>query len=227
MTEIPPASPAPPTKKGLPALGWIGIGCGTLTLIGAVVLVLLIGFCKRKVGEFTRNPEKAAAELMVRMNPNLTKVSQDDAKGEMTLRTKDGQEMTMSYKDISQGKFTLKDAKGNVARIGQADLAELPAWVPRVPKAESTTGSFQNQAAGKLSGLYTATTAESISGVEQFFKTAAAKLAMTETDRVAVISDGIESRTLTYDGHGRQLNIVITGKPGETVQVNVGYSEAK
>lgn len=209
----------------MPVLGWVGIGCGTVIVIGVVVVSLLVGFCKRKVGEFTRNPEKAGAELMVKMNPGLELVSQDDAKGEMTIRTKDGQEMTMNYQDIAAGKFTVKDADGTTTQIGQADLSTVPAWVPRVPKLQSTTSSVQNKASGKISGLYAATTTESIGALEAFFKAEAEKLKMTSSSRTALKADGVENRMLSYEGEGRTLNIVITSKPGEDGQVNVGYEE--
>ncbi len=44
------------------------------------------------LAELRKNPEKAAPEMSVKMNPELGKVSQDHAKGELTIRTKDGQE---------------------------------------------------------------------------------------------------------------------------------------
>jgi len=209
----------------MPVLGWVGIGCGTLLVIGLVVMFLLVGFCKRKVAEFAKNPEKLAAELIVKANPDLTLVSQDDAKGEMTIRTKDGQETTMSYKDISKGKFVMRDANGNVAQLGNADLSKLPAWVPRVPKMKSATSSFQNQANGKMSGLYTATSTESIGALEAFFKAEAAKHDMSEASPPTTASGSAETRILAYHGQGRQLNIVVSGKPGEDVQVNVNYEE--
>ena len=87
MTEnaTPPVPSLPQPKKGIPALGWVGIGCGTILIIAIIVISLLIGWCKRTVGDisdFQKNPEKAAAEMMVRMNPDVKKISQDDAEGE-------------------------------------------------------------------------------------------------------------------------------------------------
>jgi hypothetical protein len=230
MNGNPPVPPAPQSKKGIPVLGWVGIGCGTMLIIAIIVISLLVGWCKRTVGdisEFKKNPEKAAAEMMVRLNPDLTKVSQDDAKGEMTIRTKDGQEMTMSYKDISEGKFILKDAQGNVSEFGGSDLTKVPAWVPRVPDIKTTSASIQNSDSGKTSGLYAVTSGESIDALDEFFKAEAAKLKFTESSRTTANADGVENRNLSFAGNGRTLNIVITGKPGENAQVNVGYEEEK
>ena len=206
---------------------WVGIGCGTLILIGGIAMMVLIGFCKRKVGEFTKNPEKAAAELIVKMNPDLKKVSQNDATGEMTIRTKDGEEVTMSYKDISKGKFTLKDAKGNITQVGESDLSNVPAWVPRAPKITTATGAFHNQEADKISGLYSASSDESLDGLEAFFKGEAGKLKLTEASRQAITAEGVENRIFTYQGERRQLNIILNGKPGEAAQIQVGYEEKK
>lgn len=228
MNDNPSAPAALPAKKGLPVLGWVGIGCGTMLVIAVVIVSLLIGWCKRTVGdisEFKNNPEKAAAEMMVRMNPDLKKVSQDDAKGEMTIRTKDGQEMTLSYKDISQGKFTIKDAEGNITQIGETDLTNVPPWVPRLARPKTISSSIQNTQGGRISGLYSATSGESIEVLDAFFKAESAKLKFNESSRSTFIADGVENRNLSYEGGGRKLNIVLTGKPGEDVQVSVGYEE--
>jgi hypothetical protein len=146
----------------------------------------------------------------------------------MTIRTKDGQEMTMSYKDVGEGKITMKDAQGNVSQIGKSDLSNVPAWVPRVPKMKSATGSFQNKEDEKITGLYSATSDESIGNLDEFFKTEAGKLKMTEASRTSMNTDGVENLITAYEGEGgRMLNVIITGKPGEAAQVNVGYEEAK
>jgi len=230
MNGNPSAPPLPPSKKGMPVLGWVGIGCGTMLLIAVVIISLLIGWCKRTVGdisEFKRNPERAAAEMMVRMNPDLKKISQDDAKGEMTIRTKDGQQVTLSYKEISQGKFTIKDAEANITQIGQVDLTNVPAWVPRLAQPKVISASIQNTESGKVSGLYSATSGESINALDEFFKAETGKLKFTKSSSSSFNADGVENRNLSFEGAGRKLNVVLTGKPGEDVQVNVGYEETK
>lgn len=227
MTEIPPSPPPPTAKKGIPVIGWIGIGCGTLLIIAIMVISLLVGFCARKVGEFSKHPEKSAAEMMVRLNPDLQMVSQDDAKGEMTIRTKDGQTMTMSYKDVASGKFTIKDAEGNVSEFGSADLSKLPAWVPRVPDLENSFSSTQQQGDGKTSGIYTGSTPKSADELAEFFKTEMEKLKATSSNSSSTSVNGTESRVLGFENGGRKINIAITAKSGEPTQVSVGYEEEK
>lgn len=228
MSEITPPTPESPNKNGMPVLAWVGIGCGTIVVIAVVAISLLVTVCKRTVGDlsqFQKNPEKVAAELMVRMNPDLKMISQDEATGEMTVRTKDGEELTMSYKDISAGKFVVKDAKGNTSQIGQSDLSNVPEWVPRIPQLKIATASFNTKEDDKVSGLYSATTSATADALDKFFKTASERLNMTEANRTAMNSDGVEHLILSYEGGGRSLNIVITGKLGEDAQVNVGYEQ--
>ena len=69
----------------------------------------------------------------------------------MTIRTKDGKEMTMRYKDIADGKFMITDAEGNVAEFGGTDLSQLPSWVPRVPEGKTSRASFKKEQGQKIS----------------------------------------------------------------------------
>jgi hypothetical protein len=230
MNEMPPQPPAIQEKKGIPPLGWVGIGCGTLVIIAVLVISLLIGWCKKTVGDladFRDNPEKAAAEMMVRFNPDVEKVSENDATGEMTIRTKDGKEVTLGYKDISEGRFTMVDGEGNTMSLGKTDLKDVPSWVPRVPELKGVSASMRNVEDGKVSGMYVATTSEAVESLETFFKAEAETLGFTRSSSRSTRMNGAESRSQTYSGGGKTLNIVITVNPGEDTQVNVGYEEGK
>ncbi len=222
--------PVVPAKKGIPVLGWLGIGCGTIVIIGIVIVALLVGWCKRKVGdlsEFQRNPEKAAAELIVRMNPDLKLVSQDESKGEMTIQTKDGQEMTMSYKDVSQGKITVKDAEGNVTQIGGADLSTLPAWVPQVAGLKDVSCSSQKKSADQIDGFYMGTSSDTADQLEEFFKKQAEKQGMSDSSRSSFESDGVATRALAYEGGDRKLSVMIAVKNGGDPSVQVSFEGKK
>lgn len=228
MNETPPVPPVPQQKKGIPVLGWLGIGCGTILIIAIIAISLLVGWCKRTVGDisdFQNNPEKATAEMIIKLSPEVEKVSQDDAAGEMTIRTQDGKVMTMSYKDISEGKFTMTDAEGNIAEFEGSDLSQVPAWVPRLPDLKSVTSAFNNQADGKTSGLYVATTGQSAEELTEFFNTESKKLKATSSSVSSTTVNAMQSRTLSYGGNGKKLNIVITSQPGEDTRVRVGYTE--
>lgn len=228
-----PQDTSPPdvsVKKGIPVLGWLGIGCGTIVIIGIVIVSLLVGWCKRKVGdlsEFQRNPEKATAELIVKMNPDLKLVSQDESKGEMTIQTKDGQEMTMSYKDVAQGKFTIKDAEGNVTQIGGADLSTLPAWVPQVSGLKEVSCSSHRKSADQVTGIYMGTSSDTLDKLEEFFKNEADKQGLTDSSRSSFENDGVATRALSYEGGKRKLSIMISEKRGEAASVQVSFDGPK
>ena len=143
----------------------------------------------------------------------------------MTIRTKDGEEVVMSYKDISEGKFMIRDGEGNVMEAGALDLSKVPAWVPRVPGVTVATGSFRRSGDGKSAGMYVGGTSASADAVEEFFKGEAGQLGFTSSSSSSSGVNGTEVRSLDYSGGGRGLKIVITSKPGSDVQVNVGYEE--
>lgn len=225
MNETPPPAPE---KKGMPVLGWVGIGCGGVLILAIIAVSLLVGWCKRTVGdlsEFQKNPEKAAAELVVKVSPDLEMVSQNEAAGEMTIRTKAGEEMTLSYRDIAEGKFRVKGADGSTMDIGSVDLSKLPAWVPRVEDLESVALSFHSEKDGKASGAYSATTTLGADAVEEAYKEAVSSLGFTASHRTAHNVNGSETRSLAYEGADRKLQIIITSSAGEPTLVNVAYEE--
>lgn len=114
--EIRPTLPPTTTatgagKKDISPIAFVGIGCGGLIMVGIILLVggWIWGTKKAKeLGlDFEKNPERAVAEMVVNISPDLEKISSDEKAGTMTIRTKDGKETTLSYKDISEGKFNL------------------------------------------------------------------------------------------------------------------------
>ncbi|MBG7607410.1 MAG: hypothetical protein IZT59_05200, partial [Verrucomicrobia bacterium] len=76
------------------------------------IIVMVVGgiWATKKAKElgvdFQNNPERSAAEMVVNLSPDLEKVSTDEEAGTMTIRKKDGQVVTLTYEDISEGKFT-------------------------------------------------------------------------------------------------------------------------
>ena len=173
----PPAAPppAPEKKKGLPPLAWVGIGCGALLVIALIVFVAGSMFVAKKVrdvaGDFESNPAMAAAELAVRLDPNLELVESDQEAGTLTVRNKQtGEEMTFNLEQIEQGRlsvltgegeeksFSVSQGEGGIEftteeggstsriQIG-AGSDEVPDWVPVYPGSEPA-------------GTYLATTAE-------------------------------------------------------------------
>lgn len=113
MNEIPsnPLTdpPAKAPKNGLSPLAWVGIGCGGLVLLAIIVLIIggIFGAKMMKdLGlDLEDDPDKIAAEVVIKMDPAYEKISSDDETGEMTIRDKDGNVMTLKYTDIAESRF--------------------------------------------------------------------------------------------------------------------------
>ncbi len=226
---IPPTfPPQAPAKKGMSALAWVGIGCGGLLVIALGLGVYGFFLAKKKIDEFAANPEKAAAEMIVSMQPDLKVLSQDEAKGTMTLRTKDGEEMTLSYKDIQDGKFIVTDKDGNTTRIGSADLSQVPAWVPKAPDLTEGLSVLHSEAGGKVTGQFSGKSAMKAEDLKKFFEEQANAAGFTSFTSKNLNTGGANIHTLAMgDDAGKSLNIVITENAGGDTLVSTNYSETK
>jgi len=92
--------PAP--KKGPSGLAWAGIGCGGILLIFLILGGILAFKGAEKLKEFNRDKELVIAEMLIATQPDVKKVSSDPGRGEITVRTKSGEEVTFNYKDIAK-----------------------------------------------------------------------------------------------------------------------------
>lgn len=223
MPPPPPTIPAP-AKKGIPAIAWVGIGCGGLIIIAIIAGGFIFSKLKGKFDEFAKNPEKAAAELVVATNPELEMVSQDDESGKMTIRTKDGEEMTLSYKDVAEGRITMTDAEGNVTRIGSADLSQVPAWVPKPDGLTDAVSLFHSEAGAKTTGQFSGKTQQDAETLKSFYQKAASDLGMSSSSNTSMSANGTSVNSLSFSDKGRSLTVIVTEKPGEPTQVNTNYS---
>lgn len=209
----------------MPAIAWVGIGCGGLLLLAIIAGIVLFYKMADTFKEFAENPEKAGAEMMVSLNPDLEMVSQNEEKGEMTIRTKDGKEMTLSYKDIAEGKMVVTDAEGNETVMGSGDLSQVPAWVPKPPDLSEGVSTFRSNAGGKISGQFSGKSAQTADDLKTFFDDAATAQGMNNSSTGSTSFNGTSATTLDYSGGGKSLVIVITAKAGSPALVNTTYSE--
>lgn len=206
-------------------VAWLGIGCGGIILIAIIAGIFLFKAGADKFKEFAANPEKAGAEMIVSMTPELTKVSQDDAKGTMTIRTKDGKEMTLSYKDIAEGKITMTDENGNATTLGSSDLSKVPAWVP---KADDLTGGislYHSDAGSGIAGQFSGKSSKGVEDLKTFFESAATSQGLSSSSNSSMDLNGTAVSTVEYSGGGKSLKIVITEKSGSQTLINTHYSE--
>ena len=123
-----PLTPEAAPKKGMSTFVKVLLGCGVLLLLGIGSCVVVSGyFLKKGVGklsdfakEMESNPDAAvvrAAELALRLNPEVDVVSSDPAAGTITVREKKtGKEVTFNLEDIKAGKFSI-EADGEKANI--------------------------------------------------------------------------------------------------------------
>jgi hypothetical protein len=216
--------PPPPAKEGIPAIGWVGIGCGSLLLIGIVLAVIAVGFLKKKVEGYVKHPEKIAAEMIVRAHPDLEIIHQNDEKGAMTIKVKGGETLTARYDEIVEGKFSYKDAQGNVVRLGgESDLSNVPSWVPKVSDLKGTQ-AVQTVTNGNATGFYSGTTTETPENLILFFNTEAGKLGLPETSSSS-LSVGKKNLTHTYSDATREIILSVTEVDATRTHINVSYRE--
>jgi hypothetical protein len=236
QNPVPPPLPVPaaPKKKGLPVLAWVAIGCGALLLIAGLAVVVGGFFVARTVGKAAKNPEMAAAKLVVAANPDLEIVSADEGAGTLTVRNKKtGDVVTMDLSQIKQGKLDFTGPKGEKLSIGaegkegqgtlnfrseQGDVTfgagtgdKPPAWIPEYP------GSAPE-------GTYSMTDNERTAGGFQF-RVPDAPQAVVDRYEEAFKAAGFETGKQTYSGGGSTGGVVSAKSGGRTVTVSVASGD--
>ena len=181
-------------KKGLSPWAWVAIGCGGLLLVAMIVMMVGGMFVAKKVGDFAEDFQEnpaAAAEMLIKMNPDLELVDSDRDAGTITIRNKeDGEVITVNYDDIEKGKLSFETDEGEVTvgvsgdaeeglltvttdgeetmRIGTADLDKVPDWVPVFPDA-TVTGTYSASTPDGVGGSFQLTSADSVDDVLAFY----------------------------------------------------------
>lgn len=252
-----PLTPEAAPKKGMSTFVKVLLGCGVLLLLGIGSCFVVSGyFLKKGVGklsdfakEMETNPDAAmvkAAEVALRLNPEVDVLSSDPAAGTITVREKKtGKEVTFNLEDIKAGKFSITadgektnidiDATGEnggqmkvVTDQGTAVFGagggKTPEWIPSYPGGR-TEGLANIEAKGEKSGTYTLRTADAPDAVTAFFETQL-KAAGFEVQKASMSFNGAPSGTLTATAEEgkRQLSITAAAQDGET-QALVTYSE--
>lgn len=224
-------------KKGLSPWAWVAIGCGGLLVLFAIVVTMSGMFVAKKVGDFAEDFQEnpaAAAEMLIKMNPELELVESDRDAGTMTIRNKeDGEIITVNYEDIEQGKLSFETDEGEVSfsatgdgeeglltvtkdgeeamQFGSADVDDAPDWVPMYPGAKAT-------------GTYSASTPDGVGGSFQ----------MTSPDSVDEVlsyyvkqleGDGWSVQKTEYSGPDGKGGQVIASMEDQTVMVILSSTE--
>ena len=182
-------------KKGLSPWAWVAIGCGGLIVLFFIVVSLSGMFIAKKAADFVEdvqeNPE-AAAEMLIKMNPDLELVESDRDAGTITIREKEsGEVITVNYEDIKEGKLTFETDEGEMTftasedveeggiftvttdddetvRIGTTEMDSVPEWVPVFPDS-TTTGTYSATTPDGMGGSFQLNSSESAEDVLAYY----------------------------------------------------------
>ena len=248
-----PMTPEPGQKKKMSALGWIAIGCGAIAILAILAIGATVAaggwFLKKQVNKFEDNPAFAAAELMVKANPELEVVESDADEGTLTIKNvKTGEVVTMNAKDIEEGKLTFSTKDGTttfdgsstgdggvlkvtnekgeeaVLSAGTGAPKNLPSWVPMYAGAK-VEGSYDATTSDGRNAMFTVTSSDSVDQVAEFYQ-ARLKAAGLKVERSSYETDGNKAIMLvgTADDDKRSANVTIASNQGQT-QAMVNFAE--
>jgi len=219
-------------KKGLPVLAWIAIGCGGIVVLAGIAFTVLGWFAVNKMkdvaSDFEDNPTRAAAELVVRMNPDLEMVESDDDAGTITVREKSsGKVVTMNYEDIEEGRISFESEEGRVEIGGQAQGeegvmtittdegetrigggGEIPDWVPAHPSTTARQSLVRSTGPTGDTGQASFTVDADADEVAAFYKAELEKAGYTVS-------------VTTYSGNEGSVSMVSGQKDGGSIIASV------
>ena len=193
------------------------------------------------------NPVKAAAEMMVRMNPDLELVSSDDEAETMTIRDKTtGKVSTFNWSDISEGKLTfetdgqsytvdgsgaadgrisVQDESGKETMSFGAGAGEVPDWFPAYHNAAEINVLVNANQNGQQSTIWTFQTPDAVAAVLTFYETqlkgSGWEVTTSSSDVGGVSNGSIEAK---QDNGAKTLNLVMSKSGGEASQAMATYT---
>jgi hypothetical protein len=230
-------------------LGWIAIGCGVILVIGAMVLAVGGYFAKKKFDQFSKNPAKTTAEMIVRANPDLELVSEDDKAGTITVRDKKKNEtVTLNFDDIKNGKFKvttdkgtttfdgstasadgvkITDEKGQTATIGGGSPKDLPSWLPIYPGA-TAQGSMASTTNEGRTGGFSLNTKDSIEQVASYYESKLKDAGLTVDKNMLSSNDKTSGGTISGNSADKKRTAAVILSAADTgTQAVITYEEKK
>lgn len=250
-SQVPPAPGAPPAKKGMSPLAWIGIGCVVLLVLCGIAFTIMGYFAKRAVDRFSKNPTMAAAELMVKANPDLELVKADEDHNTLTVKNKKtGETLTINADDAKNGKWEIKTDKGtatfdtssgkglniqatdekgqkSTTTFGGAGApANLPSWLPVYPGG-TVQGTYDTTNAEGRTAAFTVSTKDDSTKVIDYYESQL-KGAGLPAEKSTYTTNGTTGGTVTgksADGK-REASVIVSSSEGNT-QAVITFSEKK
>jgi hypothetical protein len=208
----------------------IGIGCAVVGIL-VLVVVYVVGswvWGKAKttmqeagvsIDEMTKRPERTLAKVFVKMNPDIELVSEDEAAGTMTVKIKSsGETLTMSWKDLAEGKLVVKDSAGQVVTVdsknpdgtvvvqgpkgttvmgANAEASQPPSWVPMHASMSLMQGGMRTEGPEGVNGMSMAESTEPISTLKTFYEEEFKKKGAKVTSQLASDEGGMLSAEFT------------------------------
>jgi hypothetical protein len=232
-------------------LAWIGIGCVVLLVLCGIALGIMGFIAKRAVDKFSKNPTMAAAELAVKMNPDLELVNADEAHNTITVKDKKtGETTTISADDAKNGKWSIKTDKGSAtfdASSGQGVNIQatdekgqkstttfggtgapqnLPSWLPVYPGG-TVQGTYDTTNAEGRTAAFTVSTTDASTKVIDYYESQL-KGAGLPAEKSTYTTNGQTGGTVTgksADGK-REASVMVSTTNGST-QAVITFSEKK
>ena len=241
-----------PASKGLPVWAWVGIGCGALMIL--ILVVVMVGgfFVARKVkdvaADFEENPALATARMIVKLNPEFEEVSTDEEAGTMTVRnTETGEEITVNFEDIEEGKFSFTTDKGEIT-VDASEMQEsgtinvtddeggvvfstgavsddVVAWVPIFPGCEPTNGHSM-RTEEEQSGGFDLETSASVEEALEFYRAA-----LTDEGYEVSVNTFTQEESEggmvngTHREKGRNVVAIFSSDAGAPTKIVISYSQ--
>ena len=244
-----PPPGAPPVKKGMSPLAWIGIGCVVIIILAGIAFGIMGWMAKRAIDKYGKNPGMAAAVLMVKANPDLELVSTDENANSIVVKNKKtGETMTMSAD--ANGKFSFKNDKGESATFdasggngirvnstdekgqvstfnaGNTTPQNMPSWLPVYPGG-TVQGTYDTNSAEGRSAAFTVTTKDDSSKVLDYYESQLKANGLT-AEKTTYSANGQNGGTVAgKSGDGKREASVMVSTGTEGTQAVVTFTEKK
>jgi len=201
------------------------------------------------------SPARTMAETAIRMNPEFEFLSTDDDAGTITFRSNEtGEEATLNFEDIAEGRFTMTTSEGEfsvdasaaaaAAAAGGApaggvtlsgpdgqsrfggniSLDELPDWVPVYPGSDDAQVGFLTSNDAGQSGMLTGTTDHLVEQVVEHYRDAFEDNSFTIGNESSTQSGTTQLTFISATGDEGTVNATVTREDGEDTNFAVMFN---
>jgi hypothetical protein len=224
-SQVPPAAPgAPPVKKGMSPLAWIGIGCVVLLILCGIAFTIMGYFAKRAVDRFAKNPSITLKDE--HGNPVTFNAKGKDGKfeiktdkGTATLDASSGQGINVQATDE-------KGQKTTTTFGGTGAPQNLPSWLPVYPGG-TVQGTYDTTNAEARTAAFTVTTPDASTKVIEYYESQLKGAGLTP-EKSTYTANGTTGGSVTgksADGK-REAGVMVSTTNGST-QAVITFTEKK